>query len=322
MISSASTLLLATLVFNAATVLSAPIRMDISEPIARSSMSTPVQPVARAVTVDAREPAVVPAVEKRERRYPRRVHYDFYEKREPAAASAPAIQLREPVVEERERRYPRRVHYDFYKRDPATSVKENLTWNKVTVFDTPADAAAFKGTGDAGAAPPAASDVPVAPVAQVAPAGTDAPAAPAAVNPAAPSADGSPTPSPDAGTPAADGAATPSSTCVPPSASNVSCPAPSVTATDAASATATTAASDASATATDAAATATATASATDATTTATATDASAAPSATDAPATEQRRWVKAASSQPVARRALAASGATWASAVRRQLNQ
>ncbi len=83
--------------------------MDISEPVARSVISAPV-------AIDAREPAPVPAVEQRERRYPRRVHYEFYEKREPAAAAALEARAPEPepvvIIEERAaaaRRFPRRA---------------------------------------------------------------------------------------------------------------------------------------------------------------------------------------------------------------------
>jgi len=172
MISSASTLLLATLVFNAATVYGAPIRIvdTTSKPVARAE---PVQPVvARAPIVDvqdnrrrsqlghisrrlarlvserdeplpeavvAREPE--PAVESREHRYPRRVYHDFYA-REPE----PVVPVVAPVVESRERRYPRQVYHDFYvKREPATSIKETTkVVEKITVLDTPADLAAFK----------------------------------------------------------------------------------------------------------------------------------------------------------------------------------
>jgi len=142
MISSASTLLLATLVFNAASVLGAPIRMVTVEPVARAEI-TPVQPVARAPIVDVqdnRRRSLFGRVSRRSARLvsERDVPFsEFVEVREPA------VEAVAPAVEARERRYPRRVLHDFYKRDPATSVEESLTFNKVTVHDTPADAAAF-----------------------------------------------------------------------------------------------------------------------------------------------------------------------------------
>ncbi|KDR78795.1 hypothetical protein GALMADRAFT_1269358 [Galerina marginata CBS 339.88] len=57
MISSASTLLLVTLVFNAASVFGAPVRIPdaASEVVARAELSTPVQPVARAAIVDVED---------------------------------------------------------------------------------------------------------------------------------------------------------------------------------------------------------------------------------------------------------------------------
>ena len=157
-----------------------------SEHVARAEMSTPVQPVvARAPIVDmpdnrrrsqlghitrrlARivserdEPlpeAVVarelePAVESRERRYPRRVYHDFYA-REPEPE--PVVPVA-PVVESRERRYPRQVYHDLYvKREPATSIKETTkVTEKITVLDTPADLAAFN-AANAGAKSPFAT---------------------------------------------------------------------------------------------------------------------------------------------------------------------
>jgi hypothetical protein len=143
MISSASTLLLATLVFNAATVLGAPIRMATAEPVARAEISTPVQPVARAAIVDVqdnRRRSLLGRVSRRSARFVSERDVPFSEVVE---VREPALEAVAPVVEARDRRYPRRVLHDFYKRDPATSVKETLTFNKVTVHDTPADAVAY-----------------------------------------------------------------------------------------------------------------------------------------------------------------------------------
>jgi len=184
MISSASTLLLATLVFNAATVYGAPISIvdSSSEPVARAEISTPVQPVVARAIVDmqdnrrrsqlgyitrrmarlserdeplpeavvAREPE--PVVESREHRYPRRVYHDFYVKREPEPE--PVVPVVVPVVESREHRYPRRVYHDFYeKREPATTITETTKEvKKVTVLDTPADVAAFVAANGANSA--------------------------------------------------------------------------------------------------------------------------------------------------------------------------
>jgi len=184
---SASTLLLATLVFSSASsVLGAPIR--IVDTVPRAVTNTPsVEPVARADVVDVeglsgrgemsrrtarlvterdepfsefievREPADVaaPVEQKREvraRRYARRIIHDFLEAREPSPAPVPV----EPKLEERQRAYPRRILHEFYeKREPATSIKETtLVFSKTTVHDTPADAAAAHAAkGDASPSP-------------------------------------------------------------------------------------------------------------------------------------------------------------------------
>jgi len=191
MISSASTLLLATLVFNAASVFGAPLRYpDVrSETVARAEISAPVQPVARAAIVDVQpvrqrsnlgsinrrsarlvseretsseypeardtldnlEPVEKRETEQPQRRYPRRVYHEFYEKRSP-----------EPVTtreaEQPQRRYPRRVYHDLYEKrspEPATTIKETtLVITKTTVHDTPADAAALNPPPATGGAPP------------------------------------------------------------------------------------------------------------------------------------------------------------------------
>jgi len=182
MISSAKTLFLATLVFNAATVFGAPIRnVDTSsESVARAEMSTPVQPVARAAIVDVQDNRrrsrlghitrrsarlvserddnqndVAPVVNEvgpmpvvREHRYPRQALYDRHEnheKRKPAVTVLGMTAAPAPVAEPRERRYPRRVLHDRHeKREPATNIKETTTViEKITVLDTPEDALAF-----------------------------------------------------------------------------------------------------------------------------------------------------------------------------------
>ncbi|KIM39397.1 hypothetical protein M413DRAFT_447319 [Hebeloma cylindrosporum] len=163
MISSASTLLLATLVFNAATVFGAPIRIvgTVSEPVARAEMSAPVQPVvARAAIVDVQDDnrrlARLGHITRRKARL-------VSERDEPlpeavvAREPEPVVPVVAPVVESRERRYPRRVYHDFFvKREPATSIKETTkVVEKVTTLDTPADVAAFIANKDAFASPSA-----------------------------------------------------------------------------------------------------------------------------------------------------------------------
>lgn len=359
MISSASTLLLATLVFNAATVYGAPIRIvdTTSEPIARAEMSTPVQPVvARAPIVDvqdnrrrsqlghitrrlarlvserdeplteavvAREPE--PVVESREHRYPRRVYHDFYE-REPE----PVVPAVAPVVESRERRYPRQVYHDFYvKREPATTIKETTkVVEKTTVLDTPADLAAF----NAAKASPSGSGVTVSTVTSTSQ--TTTIAASGSVPTPAPTADPSASPSGDASSTVSASATT--------SASDSTSTSASPTSTTASGEPTPTAGGDSN-----------------EPTPTSSATSSAASGQPTDAPAggksgdpkpavtvdgttppdpsagssdptareytggdiTEARRgiYVKA-STAPILRR-LATSGASWASSVRRQLN-
>jgi len=122
MISSASTLLLATLVFNAASVFGAPIRYPNADMVVRADITEPVVPRARFASsreVPEVRDTVPPLVEKREastegsnlpRRFPRRVYHDFYQKRadpvEPPVARAPKP--------DSERRFPRRVYSDLY----------------------------------------------------------------------------------------------------------------------------------------------------------------------------------------------------------------
>jgi len=122
MISSASTLLLATLVFHAASVFGAPIRYPNADITVRAEITEPVVPRARIASsreVPEVRDTVPPPVEKREastedsnlpRRFPRRVYHDFYQKRadpvEPPVARAPKPDL--------ERRFPRRVYRDLY----------------------------------------------------------------------------------------------------------------------------------------------------------------------------------------------------------------
>jgi len=121
MISSASTILLATLVFNAASVFGAPIRYPNADMAVRADITEPVVPRARFASsreVPEVRDTVLPPVEKREastedsnlsRRFPRRVYHDFYQKRadpvEPPVARAPKP--------DSERRFPRRVYHDL-----------------------------------------------------------------------------------------------------------------------------------------------------------------------------------------------------------------
>jgi len=130
MISSASTLLLATLVFNAASVFGAPIRYPNADLAVRAEITEPVVPRARFASsreVPEVRDTVPPPVEKREastedsnlpRRFPRRVYHDFYQKRadpvEPPVARAPKP--------DSERRFPRRVYYDLHAERADTPV--------------------------------------------------------------------------------------------------------------------------------------------------------------------------------------------------------
>jgi len=130
MISSASTLLLATLVFNAASVFGAPIRYPNADMVVRAEITEPVVPRARFASsreVPEVRDTVPPPVEKREastedsnlpRRFPRRVYHDFYQKRadpvEPPVARAPKP--------DSERRFPRRVYYDLHAERADTPV--------------------------------------------------------------------------------------------------------------------------------------------------------------------------------------------------------
>ncbi|EDR08602.1 uncharacterized protein LACBIDRAFT_294125 [Laccaria bicolor S238N-H82] len=122
MISSASTLLLATLVFNAASVFGAPIRYTDADMVVRAEITEPVVPKVRFASsreVPEVRDTVPPLVAKREastedsnlpRRFPRRVYHDFYQKRadpvEPPVARAPKP--------DSERRFPRRVYSDLH----------------------------------------------------------------------------------------------------------------------------------------------------------------------------------------------------------------
>lgn len=122
MISSASTLLLATLVFNAASVFGAPVRYPNADMAVRAEITEPVVPRVRFASsreVPEVRDTVPPPVQKREastedanlpRRFPRRVYHDFYQKRadpvEPPVARAPKP--------DSERRFPRRVYKDLH----------------------------------------------------------------------------------------------------------------------------------------------------------------------------------------------------------------
>jgi hypothetical protein len=159
MISSASTLFIATLVFSSA-VLGAPIRIpDGSQLMPRAESTTPV--IAREIVdvpdnrqrdviarrsrlVFAREDAPV-VVEARdfeeptiERRYPRRALYERFEKRSPDVTVVGWKRADE------ERKFARRSLYErFIKREPVPSVEENGNLN-INVYDTPEGAAAFE----------------------------------------------------------------------------------------------------------------------------------------------------------------------------------
>jgi len=163
MIAQTSTLFLATLVFGAASVAGAPIRVSdtLSESVARSEIPA-AQPVSR---------AIVDVPDHRRRSNPdgmtRRSARLIYERDEPFAtpvAREPFDIAVEPTTEEIQRRYPRRYIRDFYeKREPATSIKETtMVVTKTTVHDTAADAAAFgigQAASAAGAAKPSSSIV-------------------------------------------------------------------------------------------------------------------------------------------------------------------
>lgn len=130
MISSASTLLLATLVFNAASVFGAPIRYPNADIVVRADITKPVVPKVRIASsreVPEVRDTVPPPVEKREastedsnlpRRFPRQVYHDFYQKRadlvEPPVARAPKP--------DSERRFPRRVYHDLHAERADTPV--------------------------------------------------------------------------------------------------------------------------------------------------------------------------------------------------------
>jgi len=130
MISSASTLLLATLVFNAASVFGAPIRYPNVDMAVRAEITEPLVPrvrIASSREVPEVRDTVPPPVERREastegsnlpRRFPRRVYHDFYEKRadpvEPPVARAPKP--------DSERRFPRRVYHDRHAESADTPV--------------------------------------------------------------------------------------------------------------------------------------------------------------------------------------------------------
>jgi len=392
MISSASTLLLATLVFNAASVFGAPIRIaDTSSVIARAEIDTPAQPIARAVVVDVEDNRRRSRLGHISRRLARMTTDEVDTSSDQSEQTTPPEPVNPaPVVEHKhkhkghQRRYPRRVLHDFYeKREPATSIKETtIVVTKNTAFDTPADAAAFQGAqgaaGSANAIPSAVS---------VAVSVSGIPAADASgVSTLVSISQTTTIASPDA---AATGSAGATNTA-PPAETTTAAAGDATATTAAADATSTSASGDASATTSASAGDATSTgeasattsaaagqptttgepstttsAAAGDATATSTATDSAASPDATgttggdkaaaadgdktptvcvppttdgSCPAasgtagspeptstdaagdksTEARRWVKA-SSQPIARRS-ASSGASWASAVRRQL--
>jgi len=356
MISSASTLLLATLVFNAATVFGAPIRnVDTSsESIARAEMTTPVQPVARAAIIDVqdnrrrsllgrvtrrsarlvserdeplpeavvlREPepvvdVVAPIVESRERRYPRRALHERHEERKPAVTVIGTTMV--PAVQPRERRYPRRALHDRHeKREPATSIKEVTTVvEKITVLDTPEDALAFNANNPGNSASASSTVTTLVSISATTTLASDS----------------------SAPTSTATNSVSASSTA---SSASVTASASASSTTDSASASATsTASSTSSATESTITASATSTASSGDpkasASSTSSADGADPTPTAGSSaitvdntpraagggdPNTEVRRGIYIrASTEPILRR-VGFSGASWASSVRRQLN-
>ncbi|KAG6276974.1 hypothetical protein E4U46_001101 [Claviceps purpurea] len=152
MIYPASTLILATLVFNAASVLGAPVRIpSASPPVARALADDPVLPrkveivdvparmrsldddpmdarsapeidirdTASSESIEARDP--LPEVEEIVRRYPRKVYHDFYQKRSQPSAP-PEKRAPEPDTPQIERRFPRRSLYERYQKrsEPAS----------------------------------------------------------------------------------------------------------------------------------------------------------------------------------------------------------
>jgi len=126
-----STLFLAALVFNAASSFGAPLRIpDTSSVTARSDDSS----------IAARAPEV-----------PKRTVQIVSDRGTHLTSSSPS-EVEVKVREEPQlvRRYPRKVYYDHYEKrepepepEPATTVKESTVMiTKLTTFDTPADAAA------------------------------------------------------------------------------------------------------------------------------------------------------------------------------------
>jgi hypothetical protein len=126
-----STLFLAALVFNAASTFGAPLRIpDTSSVTARSEDS----PIAARTPVVAKRPVQIVS----DRGTTRLTH--------PITPPEAEVKVREEP--QLVRRYPRKVYYDLYEKrepepEPATTVKESTVMiTKLTTFDTPADAAA------------------------------------------------------------------------------------------------------------------------------------------------------------------------------------
>lgn len=121
-----STLFLAALVFNAASSFGAPLRIpDTSSVTARSDDSS----------IAARAPEV-----------PKRTVQIVSDRGTPRTSPEVEVKVREEP--QLVRRYPRKVYYDHYEKrepepEPATTVKESTVMiTKLTTYDTPADAAA------------------------------------------------------------------------------------------------------------------------------------------------------------------------------------
>jgi hypothetical protein len=124
---SSTTLMLATLVFNAATVLGAPIRIPTApEVVVRATVDDPILPRVEVVDV---QPVRKRSVEGNANR-PRLAREIEPEQDTRDTASTESVSLRDslPEVEEIVRRYPRRALHDFYaKRSPEPSSSSGHT---------------------------------------------------------------------------------------------------------------------------------------------------------------------------------------------------
>jgi len=250
---------------------------------------------------------------------------DILEVREPVPdVAAPVEQKRE--IQPRQRRYPRRILHDHYeKREPATSVKETtVITTKNTVFDTPADASALASVlgSQSGSAAAALVGVvggdgssTVLSVSQTTTiASPDASAtATATAKDAAATATSTATNGGDAA--AADATASASASAT------ASADAAGATATDASS-TSSAAAADATGAAGDdkAAGDSNAGGDGLAIKVDGDSTVPKDAAAGDDTSTATRRRWVKDAPAQPIARRTAVGSGASWASVIRRQL--